>query len=89
MKRIKCPHCNHPVLKTIGLRVEGDCWYYIEKHSFGAIGVPYYWNGIIPRNKKYILAFYCRHCGKAFPESMKKKIFHWLKLKRILQKLTQ
>jgi len=87
MKRIKCPKCRKPVLKTIGCKVKGDSYYYINRERFGSIFFNY-WHGIAS-SKRNILGFYCRHCGKPFPEEMRKKIFHWIKLIGILNKLTQ
>ena len=89
MKRIRCPKCQKPVLKTIGVNLRGPAWYYIDRQKFGYIYF-HYWSSILKKEaKKNVLSFYCRHCQKEFPQEMNKKIYHWIKLKGILNKLTK
>lgn len=89
MKRIKCPHCNKPVLRTIEVEVKGLVLYYLNREQFGEITFPYWANILGKETRKEILRFYCRGCQKPFPKEMNRKIYHWLKMEHLVKKLSQ
>lgn len=94
MKKPKCPSCGKPIARTLGVHIDGDTTYYLNRSTCGYIYWPGHWSPAWHwKKRKDILqafqSFYCRYCREVFPEKLEKEIFKYLKQDAILRKLTK
>lgn len=101
MKRfIKCPKCNHKSYTVFGVYLKGKSKYRLGVDRFGpsrSLLQDYGWSvkqdkwiePTFSRELKAggILGFYCKNCGKDYPELMNEEILDYIKKKRILLEL--
>jgi len=98
---IKCPRCRHFSRTRFGLVVKAHIRYeWNGDYVWGLNGSIQYLNPSwhynrgkdIPwwqlfQKKKALLGFWCRHCRKPYPDSMKPEILEFLRLNSLLNQL--